>query len=75
MRGSYVGDVSLFGTLAYEDLVPADVKRLRHLRGVVFTDKLRLPYVKNGRMEPTEADYTLSKMVFTLNRNRWLSTP
>lgn len=75
MRRSYVGDVSLFGTLAYEDLVPADVKRLRHLRGVVFTDKLRLSYVKNGRIEPTEADYTLSKMVFTLNRNRWLSTP
>jgi hypothetical protein len=58
MRRSYVGDVSLFGTLAYEDLVPADVKRLRHLRGVVFTDKLRLSYVKNGRIEPTEADYT-----------------
>lgn len=34
MRRSYVGDVSLFGTLAYEDLVPADVKRLRHLRGL-----------------------------------------
>ena len=43
MRRSYVGDVSLFGSLAYEDLVPADVKpRLRHLRGVAFTNKFRI---------------------------------
>ena len=43
MRGSYVGDVSLFGSLAYEDLVPADVKpRLRHLRGVALTNRFRI---------------------------------